>query len=240
MSKNLGKNEPDRPLRKHPSSKKLALGILCGLLATAGAAILGLYWATQYVPEFYRKAMEVDPAAQRQAAQRMDRQVLDLASRMHTSGHWRTAWTVEQVNAWLAVLLPKKLPGLLPSELVDPRVAIERGGITLACRYCGRYGQTVLTLAVEPYVPEPGVLALRIRKARAGLAPLPLGKILARLADAVRAADFHASWHQSGGDPVLQIAVPAGRPSRQPTARIEGLELRNGEIRLEGTTAAAK
>ena len=131
---------------------------------------------------------------------------------MHTAGRWRTIWTAEQINAWLAVLLPQKLPGKLPREFVDPRVAIDRGGITLACRYRGPYGQTVLTLVVEPYVPEPGVLALRIRKARAGLAPLPLGDILARVAAAVRAADFHATWlaEPRGGDPVLQIASTKG------------------------------
>ncbi len=187
------------------------------------------------MPEFYRKAMEADAAGQRPAAQRMDRQVLDLASRMHTSGRWRAIWTAEQVNAWLAVLLPQKLPHALPPEFVDPRVAIDRSGITLACRYRGPYGQTVLTLVVEPYVPEAGVLALRICKARAGLAPLPLGKILAAAAAAVRAADYRVSWHQSGGDPVLQIA-----PAKDARARIEGLELRDGEIRIEGTTHKAK
>ena len=137
---------------------RLAAWILCGLLVLVGAASLALYRATQYVPEFYRKAIETDAAAQRQAADRMDRQVLALASRMHTSGRWRVAWTAEEANAWLAVLLPQKLPNALPAEFVAPRMAIDRRGITLACRYRGPYGQTVLTLVVEPYVPEPGVL----------------------------------------------------------------------------------
>ena len=201
----------------------------------AGAAGFGLYRATQYVPEFYRQAMEADAAVQRQAAQRMDRQVLDLASRMHTSGRWRAAWTGEQVNAWLAVLLPQKLPGALPPEFVDPRVAIDRGGITLACRYRGPYGQTVLTLVVEPYVPEPGVLALRIRKARAGLAPLPLGNILAARGGRRprrRLRRLLAS-RPRGGDPVLQIAPPKGarrasRASNCATAKSASKERRSG------------
>ena len=219
-------------------SKKLriALFIAVGLLVAAGAALLVVYRLSQHVPQFYRQALEADPAAEQKAAERMDRQVMELASNVQKSGHWQMVFTAEEINGWLAVILPKKFPESLPAALVDPRVAIEPGGITLACRYGHGSLQSVLSLTIEPYMVAPDVLALRIRKPRAGLLPIPLGDMVANVAKAVRDADLDVKRLQTDGDPVLQIGLRTLHGTHGKSVRIETLQLRQGELYIEGTT----
>ena len=87
-------------------------------------------------------------------------------------------------------------------------------------------------------MPEPGVLALRICKPRAGLLPLPLDKVLKAIGKAVENADLDLqfTWKQAGGDPVLQITLPAMTGKHRKRVRIESLQLREGELCIEGTT----
>jgi hypothetical protein len=219
-----------------PKKLRLALLIFGGLLASGVAAILVVYWLSQRAPRFYREALAADPAVQRQAAERMDRQVMALASNVKTSGQWQMKFTAEEINGWLAVVLPQKFPEAMPRWLHDPRVAIEPGGITLACRYEQGGFQSVLSLTIEPYAPQPEVLALRIRQPRAGLVPIPLNDLVANVAKAVKESGCEVRRRQAGGDPVLQITLGSARAAQGNRVRIETLELRQGELYIEGTT----
>ena len=225
-----------------PVSKKLriALFIAAGLLLAVGTVLLVAYRLSQHVPQFYCQALEIDPAAQRQAAERMDRRAMELASNLQKSGHWQMVFTAEEINGWLAVVLPKKFPQTLPAAMADPRVAIEPGGITLACRYGQGSLQSVLSLKIEPYMASPDVLALGIHKPRAGLLPIPLGDMVANVAKAVKDADLDVQRRQSGGDPVLQIGLRPLHGSNRKSVRIEILQLRQGELYIEGTTEKQK
>jgi hypothetical protein len=94
----------------------------------------------------------------------------------------------------------------------------------------------VVSLIVEPSLPEPNVLALRIRKARAGMLPVPLGKILDRISQAARKTGLRLQWRQAGGDPVVFISIPPPQNQHDRLVQIETLRLGKGEIYLAGTT----
>lgn len=212
---------------------RIALFVACGLAALAVAVLIVLYVAARHVPQFYSEAMAADEAVQRPAAERMDRQAMELASDSQKSGHWQMTITAADINAWLAVAMPQKLPHALPPSMQNPRVAIEPNGITLGCQYQQGGVTSVLTLTVEPYVPEPGVLALRIRKARAGLLPMPLQQVLDGIKKALQGSELRTQWRQADGDPVLRIS---SSPEQSKRVSIETLQLRKGELYVEGTT----
>ena len=97
--------------------------------------------------------------------------------------------------------------------------------ITVACRFEQGGVSSVLSLTVEPYVPEPNVVALRIVRARAGLLPVPLGRVL----DGFRRRPGHAASSP--------VAARRRRPRGHALAadedadrivRIETIELREG------------
>ena len=102
--------------------------------------------------------------------------------------------------------------------------AVMKGGIV----------STVLTLTVEPYVPEENVLALRIVRVRAGLVPMPLEKVLDGISDAARRSEWRLEWRQSGGDPVALLSAPPPDNERDLAVKIETIRLGKGDIFVSG------
>lgn len=216
---------------------RLILLVLGGLAALIVLALLGLYAAARHEPAFYRKALEIEPAVLEKASGRMIQQSTALVSAVKKEGHWEALFTAEQINGWLAVDMVKNHPRALPAGLHDPRVAIDSKQITVACRFERGGTHGVLTLTVEPYVPEPNMVALRIVKARAGLLPVPLNRVLKGLSQAARNMQLQLQWRQAGGDPVAMLSLP---PADHHPVQIESLRLGEGEIYVEGTTREAK
>jgi hypothetical protein len=209
-------------------------------LAAVAAAVLvvlvlvGLYWALRHEPEFYRKAMAIKPAVLAEASDRMLKNIGTIQSAMTRSGRWHVVITAEEINGWLAVDLVKNYPNTLPPSVSDPRVAIDPNGMTMACRY--QVGvNSVLSLTVQPYVPEPDVVALRIVRGRAGLLPVPLKKVLDGLSQGAANLRLRLRWVQAGSDPVAMLSLPEDEEADR-VVRIESIELREGEIHVWGRT----
>ncbi len=214
--------------------------VFVGLLLLAAVGMLVLYRASRQVPEFYRQAIEdVDPIEQRQASDELLRQASALVSDTQNENRWEAVFTVEQINGWLAVDLAENHAEALPKMLSDPRVAIDGDEMTLACRYRQRGMTSVLTLTVEPYVPEPNVLAVRIRKARAGYLPVPLGSILDRIAEAAGKEGFRLQWRQTAGDPVARFTLATPSESSGKHVQIETLQLADGKLYVAGSSNPA-
>ena len=146
----------------------------------------------------------------RAASEQMTRRAAALAGDLQKEGRWQAVFTADQVNGWLAVELGKR-PEMLPGAVRDPRVAIQPQQLTVACRYKDSQIDTVLSLTVDAYLAEPNVIALRIRKARAGSLPLPLDRVLQEVSRATDQLDWQVDWRQAAGDPVALVRMPAVR-----------------------------
>jgi hypothetical protein len=115
-------------------------------------------------------------------------------------------------------------------------VTIEPGQITMAFRLVQGNWSTVVSLVLEPSVPEPNVLALRIRKVRGGAIPLPLDRILKEISKGAQRMDLQLQWRQANGDPVALLSVPRPRDEEGRLIQLETLRLGQGELYLSGTT----
>ncbi len=204
------------------------------------AGIIGVFLALRHVPKFYRDAMAVESEIQEQSSDEMLKRTAALISDVRKPGKWHAHFTAEQINGWLAVDFVKNHPATLPTLFRDPRVSIDAGGIVLACRYEGDVISTVLTLTIEPYVPEENVLALRIVRVRAGLMPMSLEKVLDGISDAARRSEWRIEWRQRGGDPVALLSAPPPDDAGDLEVRIETIRLGKGEIFVSGSTERKK
>lgn len=209
--------------------------LLGGLFLLLGLGLLGLYLATRHVPAAYRRALEADPDEEAKAAEEAVRKALALSGAAKHD-KWHARFSADEINGWLAVDMPKKFPELLPPELSEPRVAITPQQLTLFCRYHRGDSVTVLSLTLGVFVAEPNVLAVRLRHARAGAVPLPLGKVLDRAGQEARRQRFPLRWKQKGGDPVALVPLELRSEKGGRAVRIEAVELRQGEIYVSGTT----
>jgi uncharacterized protein YpmS len=207
-------------------------GCFCGLVLIV---LFGLYWASRYEPEFYRKALAADPSKQEKLSDEFIRQALALQNSLKREGSWQATFTAEQINAWLAVDLKRNHPQALPAEFSDPCVSIEPSKMQIACRYEGTT-TSILCIAVEPYVSEPNVLALRIVHARAGKLPLPLGNVLDSISEAARNAECRLQWRQADGNPVAMVTFPPLGDKEKMTIEIKSVKLEEGKITISGRT----
>ncbi len=201
----------------------------------AGFAVLAAFRASQTVPDFYQEALVV-PADVRQSADDLEREVLDVHNDIQDQGLWQASFTEQQINAWLATHLIQQFPGLLPDAMHDPRISIKDGKAQIACQYEGEQFTTILSLAAKAYLTEePNVFAIEIESARAGLLPVPLKKVIARLSDAARRARLQLRWSQNDGSPVALVNLPIEKDQVRDDVLLESLELRPGELFVAGS-----
>ena len=208
--------------------------IIGGVAVLAALVLLGVYLAVRHEPACYREAMEVKPAVLEKASDQMLQTIGALQSAATRRGPWTAVITAEEINGWLAVDLAKNHPNTLPPSVHDPRVVIDPNEITLACRYDGGV-TTVLSLTLQPYLPEPNVVALRIVRGRAGMLPVPLKSVLDGISKAAADMQLRLTWAPAGGDPVAMLSLPEDADADH-VVRIESLELRKGEIHISGVT----
>ena len=185
-----------------------------------------VYWASQQVPEEYCEALKGDPVERREAGEQFERQITALQAVTQQPGRWEALFTDEGINGWLAEVLPEKFSETLPESLSDPRVAIRPDKVMAFVRFHEGDFSSVITLTVEPYVPEPNVLALRFHGIRAGTVPWGLGEIERGLTEAARQQNVQIEWRQADGeDPVARI----------PIVGLDKCKLGHGELYLSGT-----
>lgn len=217
---------------------RLLLLIATGLVVTIAMVLAGLYFAAQYEPAFYQEAMAIDPDVLEKASDDMVRRSTALANAVRKKGHWEALFTAEQINGWLAVDMVNNHLIALPPAVQAPRVSIDKKRVTIACRFEQGGINSVLSVTVEPSMPEPNVIALRIIKARAGLLPVPLAQVLDRISEAARGMECRLDWRRTGGDPVALLSFPAADEDHP--VSIESLRLGDGEIYVAGTTGEKK
>ena len=218
------------------SKRVLLLLIAAGLLLIAILTLWMLYSASQYVPAFYRNAMDAEPEELEAASDQMLQQVAALASAIKKEGKWEALFSADQINGWLAVDMVKNHPNATPPTFCNPRVEIDSKQITVAGLFEQDSYWSVLSLTIEPSVPKPNVLRLRIIRARAGLLPLPLSGILDQLSQTARDLQLHLEWRQAGGDPVAILSFPTEQENNDRRVHFETLRFGDGEIYVSGVT----
>jgi len=206
----------------------IVLAIL-GALAAAGA---WLYSASRHVPDFYAEALRPAVGTSTSASQELQRPAAVLSTNSSEGKIWRGTFSDDQINKFLAVDLPQKHPDVLPPGIHEPRVSIRQGQASIGWRAEGGWS-AIYSLVIVPYVPRPNVLAIRIKRIRAGALPVPLGEVVDGVSQAVRQANLRLQWQQVDGDPVALVELPMQDDGGR-TMVLDAVDLKDGEIVVSG------
>jgi hypothetical protein len=211
----------------------VAWAVVCGLLVAAGMS--WLYHLSQWQPSFYAPSIPLDRQAAKQAGDQLERSLLAAHNEVVDRRRWQLALADDQVNGWLATVLPEKFPQVLPDFIEDPRVQFRAGQAELACRYQGPKFSAVASLVVEPFLAEqPNVIAVRLRHARLGALPGLKKRLVEQASREARRRGIALQWTQLEGDPVALIPLAVTDTGEQTDLRLEHLELREGQLILTG------
>ena len=227
-----GRRWPRRPV---------AIGIAA---AAVLVALLALPLIARYQPASTRGAVPRGEAGTK-AAGRMMSETSSFAAALDRPGEWGAAFSEEEVNAWLAIDLPRLAPGLLPSGLESPTIRFLPRRVAASAKVgwgpCSGRFWTVLTVILR----SDNLLELSVDQAGLGAVPFPAGVVLDAVARRASAAGIGTETRVVEGKPFLFLLLsgktkPGRAAGSGPEYHLEGLRVNEGELVLAGTTRLPK
>ncbi len=224
------------------SRRPAAIGLI--VAATLLAGVLALSLLASHQPASTRGTVP-SGAAGPQAAGRMMSKASSLVAALERRGEWGSVFTDQEVNAWLAIDLPRLAPGLLPRSLREPTVRFRPRGVALSAQLvwgpCSGRLWSVLTVNLR----SDNLLEVGVEKARLGALPLPPGVVLETVARQAASTGMGTEMRVIGGKPLLLLTLPGktkqGRAAASgPEYHLEGLRVDEGELVLAGSTRLPK
>jgi hypothetical protein len=226
----------------------LAVGIA---LLLAGTILGGLALLIRNEPSAYSR-VAVPAGEEREAHSKdfyasfwklmNDIQVEDAAGEIE----WGAEFTEEQINSYFeeAFVLSGTSDAVLPQGISQPRVAIEPNLLRVMFRYGSGTWSTVISIDLHVWLAanESNVVALELKRFRAGALPISAQSLLERISDALRRVSIEGnsievSWYRLNGNPVAVLHFQSD-PQNSPI-RLKNLRLEQGKITLNGSSSDA-
>ncbi|MBX7073232.1 MAG: hypothetical protein K1X71_08795 [Pirellulales bacterium] len=213
---------------------KLRWIVVAALAAVTGIAIMS-YGAYRFEPAFYADALAAQSTDQSVANNELLEHASALTADAQHDRSWKALFSARQINGWLAIDVPKNHPDLLPIGITAPRVAIDRGRLSLAFRYGHGRLSAVCSVDLAVSMAAPDLLAIRVDNFRAGLIPIPMGRILDAISQQARRAGVAIEWKQSDGNPVALVRMSPFE-NRDQRFFVRSIEMHDGEMYVTGQT----
>lgn len=216
------------------------LGVSLGLVLLVLFFLLEtvLFLASR-APDFYREPLPWDPTEAAQLSDRFLQKSTLLASDVHRPGTWHQVFTESEINAWLAVDLPKNYPHALPPGVSQPRVKFETDMLRVAAKARRGLLSGVLTAEVAVHLTEESTVVVVLRKVSLGVLPIPLRPVIERLKELATEAGWEIREMQKDGAPTFIITLPPHRDQKGQVMKLQLLRLVDGQVELGGTVSKA-
>ena len=227
--------------RSWQSLRGAALG--GGVVLVAAAAIVA--FLLSYEPTFYRQAMAA--AADGPENEARARRLVTKASALHAAvmrgpapaaarpGRWETAIRDDELNAWLAIDLPRSHPSWLPRGVVAPRLAFRPRHAAVGVRVGRAPFTAVASGEFEIVLRDVNQFGIVLEQARLGAIPLPRAALVRDLERRIGKLGLPTDLRRLDGRLMLVVHVPTSRDAGASSHRIESLSLTEGELLMAGT-----
>jgi len=219
----------------------IPLAALAALLAAVPAAILGTG------PRFHRDRLPVGgplegraPEAATAAAEQEARRLVTAASAVHAAlqrvGPWEAVFTERELNAWLALDLPRNHVALAGDWARDARVELLPGRLRAGCRLGRGPLSTVAWIEIEVRLRAANQLAITMADARLGVLPIPRGPVLQALARRLDSLGMVSEIRRLEAGSVLVVYIPSTHEAGGASHWLESLLITSGEMAIAGET----
>jgi hypothetical protein len=227
--------------------RRTVLGCLGGLALVVVVVAVML----KYEPGFYRQ-LEIPAAAisanavsagDAEDVEALARRAVTKASAWHASisrtGGWETAVTAAELNAWLAVDLPRNHPRWLPQGVSRPRMMFRPRHVVLGTRVGYGPVSTVAWLDCEVLLRDVNHLMIVLEQARLGAIPLPRTPIVRELSRRISRLGMVTDLRMLDGRTVLMVYIPSTHDAGATSYWLESLLIGDGELLMAGETRSS-
>jgi hypothetical protein len=233
--------EPSQPAQSRRLRRFfLAVSLLFAVVAVLGGLIIP-------APAFHRERLPPGgplagrPAAVAAAAAEQDaRRLVTAVSGLHADimrvGHWEALFTERQINAWLAVDLPRNHPELLAGGATGPRVEFLPGRVRAAVRLGRKPLAASIWIEAEVKLREVNQLGISLRAAGLGRLPLPRGPLLQELARRLDRIGLVTEIRRLDDQPLLLVYIPSTHEAGGLSHWLRRLGITSGELVVTGET----
>ena len=197
-----------------------------------------LFRQTRVVPEFYQQATQLSHPDTAAGSYELEANIAKLQQDASQPGSWEASFSEDDINAWLIDQLPLKFKQLQTSGARDPRISIQQGHLLAAARYTDARLDTVISceLHVE-LTEEPNLLAVHIRKLKAGAVSLPISQFIDGVSKEAAKGGIKIRWDRTESGPTALVQVPSEHAGyTYSPVIIESIQMIDGAIILSGHT----
>lgn len=216
-------------------------------LWAAALLVVGGVAALAVGPEFHRARMPVggpldgrDRAETATAAEQDARRLVTEVSAVHAAsgqvGRWDAVLTEREINAWLAIDLPRNHVTCAGGWGTDARVELLPGLVRAGCRVGGGPIATVAWIEADVRLRAVNQLGITITDARLGSVPVPRGPILKALGRRLDGLGMVTEIRRFENTNVLLVYIPSTTEGRGSSRWLESLRLASGELAFAGET----
>jgi hypothetical protein len=208
--------------------------VMIGLLAGIVAA--------RQPPDFYRAALAEAPAAADipAGAEPLARRMVSKAAALHAAagraGPWEAIVAESEVNAWLAVDLPRNHRGLLPAGVEAPRVRFQPRRVAVAARMRAGPLAAVAWAEMEVWLQGVNQVGLTVAAAGLGSLPVPRDAMLRHLAERLATAGLVTDLRRTQHGLALVVSPPSTYDAAAGNCHLESLAVAAGELLVAGST----
>ncbi len=234
--------EPSQPLRPR-RLRRLWLfvigAVVAGLVAVVAAAM--------HTPDFYRQRLPVggplagrSPDAATAAAEQAARRLVTGGSALHAAflrvGPWEGVFSERELNAWLAIDLPRNHASLLPASVAAPRVELLPGRVRAGVQVGRGILRATVWLEAELALQAANQLRITVDRVRLGGLPLPAGPLLAGIAHRLERLGAVTETPPGGARSVLVVYIPSTHQAGGVSHWLEAIRIAAGEAAVAGET----
>ncbi len=198
-------------------------------------------------PEFHRARVPVggpldgrDPSVAAAVAEQDSRRLFTELSALHAAsrqeGRWAAVLTEREINAWLAIDLPRNHAAVAGGWGTDARVELLSGRVRAGCRVGAGPLSTVAWMEAEVRLRAVNQLGIVIRDARLGSLPVPRGPILKAISRRLETIGVVTEIRRFDDHAALLVYIPSTSDGRGSSHWLESLLLAEGELALSGET----
>ena len=217
--------------------KRIGITVLMILFLTALSG-WWLFRQSRVVPEFYQQATQLSNPDIEAGSYQLEANVAKLQQDVSKPGAWKASFREEDINAWLINQLPLKFKQLQTAGGRDPRISIQKDHLLAAARYNDARLDTVISceLHVE-LTEEPNLLAVHIRKLKAGAVSLPISQFMDGIRTEAAKGGVKLHWDRTESGPTALVQVPSEHAGyAYSPVIIESIQMIEGSILLSGHT----
>ena len=214
--------------------KLLLIALLLGL---GVLGILGfMTWAAFSVPEFYEQSLtlNVTPELRKEEAKKLIETTKHLVQEVKTTPQWSERMTQLQINSWIVEFLEQEESKHLPKGVSQPRVQLLENRVRIGFRCQHKDLNGIISLDLQPVLLNSQEIAWQIRRAKLGLLPLPLEKVIQQVSEHVKKKHVNLRWELDGESPTVILSWK-DRADASKDFHLDTIELTEETLRLTGS-----